>query len=562
MTTSDSKRNAGLTRRQVLAGSVAGGALAATSTSGFPSAHAQVASPVASPVVATETVQTASGPVIGVVQDGVASFKGIPYTVPLLDELRWTPPQSPIPWTEPRQATDFCADCMQVTGAEKLQTSPSEDCLCLNVWRPYGEVMIDALLPVVVWVHGGGYVEGGSSIPWFDGATFARQGIVLVSFNYRLGRFGFFAPSALIDNTEGPYANYGYLDQIAVLRWVQENITAFGGDPARVTLMGESAGGSSIIHLLTSPYVEDGLFQQAVVLSGGGRSALLDRSMEGGSITNLSAPTIDNLFAASIGVIGNSPTELDELRALPAEKMVDDLDLKKLAERALIGGPLVGVPATDGEIVVGQPGDHFLDGTAKLMPIIIGTTAFDVPTHFPSNKLQPLEFFGPDADAAKDAYGFGDDRFLGPVELIQLNLEIGTDITMHEPAHFVASTMQDAGHDSWIYRFTYTAESTRPKDLEQVHSGELPFLFDNLAARYGDDVTENDQATATAFNTYIANFIKHGNPNSDGLPNWPAMSPSEFDVMDFTLEDGPVFGPDPRGETVALVAAAQERALE
>ena len=261
--------------------------------------------------------------------------------------------------------------------------------------------------------------------------------------------------------------------------------------------------------------------------------------MEGGSITNLSAPAVDNLFAASIGVIGNSPSELDELRALPAEKMVDDLDLQKLAERALIGGPLVGVPATDGEIVVGQPGDHFLDGTAKLMPIIIGTTAFDVPTHFPSNKLQPLEFFGPDEDAAKDAYGFGDDRFLGPIDLIQLNVEIGTDITMHEPAHFVASTMQDAGHDSWVYRFTYTAESTRPEHVEQVHAGELPFLFDNLAARYGNDVTANDQATASAFNTYIANFIKHGNPNSDGLPDWPAVSPPEFDVLDFTWKTAP-----------------------
>ena len=265
MTTSSSHRTGGPTRRQLLSGSMAGVALAATATSGIPSALAQVASPEASVVVATEAVQTASGPVVGVVHDGVASYKGIPYTVPLLDELRWTPPQSPTPWTESLQAMDFCADCMQVDG-EDNQTTLSEDCLCLNVWRPYGDVMIDALLPVVVWIHGGGYVEGGSSIPWFDGAPFSRQGIVLVSFNYRLGRFGFFAPSALRDNTEGPYANYGYLDQIAVLRWVQENITAFGGDPARVTLMGESAGGSSIIHLLTSPYVEDGLFQQAVVL--------------------------------------------------------------------------------------------------------------------------------------------------------------------------------------------------------------------------------------------------------------------------------------------------------
>ncbi len=247
---------------------------------------------------------------------------------------------------------------------------------------------------------------------------------------------------------------------------------------------------------------------------------------------------------------------------MPAEELVDDLDLQKLAERALIGGPLVGVPATDGEIVVGQPEDHFLDGTAKLMPIIIGTTALDVPTHFPPSKLQPLKFFGPDEAAAKEAYGFGDKRFLGPMDLIQLNLSIGTDITMHEPAHFIASTMQESGFDAWVYRFTYTAESTRPESMAQVHAGELPFLFDNLEARYGDAVTDNDQATATAFNTYVGNFVKNGNPNSDGLPEWPPITPAEFDVLDFTLDDGPVFGPDPRGDTVALVAAAQQRALD
>jgi len=450
---------------------------------------------------------------------------------------------------------------MQVTGPEDLQTAPSEDCLGINVWRPYGEVMIDALLPVLVWIHGGGYVGGGSSVPWFDGSAFARQGIVFVSFNYRLGRFGFFAPSALLDNTEAPYANYGYLDQIAALRWVQENISAFGGDPARVTLMGESAGGASVIHLMTSAYVEEGLFQQAVILSGGGRLALLDRSMERESLIKLSAPAVDDLFAASIGVIGNGPEDLEELRKRPADELVDDLDMQKLAERTLVGGPLVGVPATDGEIVVGQPGEHFLDGTAKLMPVIIGTTAVDVPTHFPPSKLDPLSWFGPDEDAAKAAYGFGDDRFLGPKDLVAVNLAIGVVITMHEPAHFIASTMREAEFDAWVYRFTYTAESTRPEQIGQVHAGELPFLFDNLAARYGDAVTANDQATASAFNTYVANFVIHGDPNGSGLPEWPPLTPAEFDVMNFTLDDGPVFGPDPR-PSVALVSAVQERQAE
>lgn len=546
------------TRRTLLSGAVSGAAVVAFGHHDPHEAIAQDASPVASPIALTDAVETSSGPVVGVVADGVASFKGIPYTVPLTGELRWTPPQPMTPWTEPLQATDFCHDCMQVVGAERLATEPSEDCLCLNVWRPYGDVMIDALLPVLVWIHGGGYVGGGSSIPWFDGSQFARHGMVVVTFNYRLGRFGFFAPSALLDNTDAPYANYGYLDQIVVLRWVQENISDFGGDPSRVTLMGESAGGASVVHLMTSPYLEDGLFQQAVILSGGGRLALLDRSMDRESLTSLSAPTVDNLFAASVGVTGSGQAALDELRSVPAEKLVDDLDLEKLARRKLVGGSLVGVPATDGEIVSGQPGDHFLDGTAKSMPVIIGTTAIDVPTHFPPSKVRPLSWFGPDEAAAREAYGFGDDRFLGPSELIDLNLAIGADMTMHEPAHLIASTMQQAGYDSWVYRFTYTAESTRPKSTAQRHSGELPFLFDNLEAHYGDAVTDNDQATATAFNTYVANFVKSGDPNGAGLPEWPPVTPSEFEVMNFTLDDGPVFGPDPR-TSVALVAAARER---
>ena len=547
-------------RRSLLACSTAAAVVATLTQVDISRALAQHASPVSSPIAITDIVQTTSGPVTGLIQDDVAAYKGIPYAAPPLGELRWAPPQPVSAWTEPLAATDFCHDCMQVTGPESIQTEPSEDCLCLNVWRPYGDVMIDALLPVVIWIHGGGYVGGGSSIPWFDGAAFARQGIVLVSFNYRLARFGFFAPSALIENSEAPYANYGYLDQIAVLHWVQENISRFGGDPARVTLMGESAGGSSVVHLMTSPVVEDGLFQQAVVLSGAGRLALLDRPLKHPGFGHLSATNVDNLFSASAGVSGSSPEALEELRALPAGELVGDLDMEKLVERKLIGGPLVGVPATDGEIVAGQPQDHFLNGTAKLMPVLIGTTAIDVPTHFAPNKLHPLGWFGPDEDAARAAYGFGDHQFLLPPDLIQLNLAIGADITMHEPAHFIASTMHNAGFDAWVYRFTYTAESTRPEHTEQVHAGELPFLFDNLAAKYGDAVTEQDEATAAAFNTYVSNFVKSGNPNSDGLPDWPPITPAEFDVMNFTLDDGPVFGPDPR-PSVALVSAAQERHL-
>lgn len=538
------------TRRRLLAQAAALTALAPTSL-------ARVGAQESSPVPGSATVTIASGPLTGVESDGVMSYKGIPYAAPPVGDLRWAPPQPVTPWTEPLLAADFCSDCMQATEGKSIQTTPSEDCLYLNVWQPAG-IPPTAGLPVLVWIHGGGYVGGGSSIPTYDGAPFARQGMVVVTLNYRLGRLGFFAPSALLENTDAPYANYGYQDQIMALGWVQENIAAFGGDPSQVTLMGESAGGASVIHLMVSPAVESGLFQQTVILSGGGREALLDRELTGGSLTDLDAESVDNLFAASLGVIGSGDQQLDELRAVPAEKLVGDLDLEKLAARRLLAGPLPGVPAVDGEIVAGQPQEHILDGTVQFMPVLIGTTALDAPTHFPPDKLRPLSWFGPDDDAARDAYGFGGDRFLGPVELAELILSMGSDLTMHEPAHFIAGAMSDAGYPSWVYRFTYTAESTRPAQTAQVHAGELPFLFDTLAASYGDAVTENDRATATAFHTYVANFVTTGNPNGPGLPEWPPVTPGEFDVMNFTLEDGPVFGPDPR-TSVALVAAARAR---
>lgn len=554
MSSAPNVRRRSIDRRSLLAGSAALAALGPLFPRNLGVIAAKDATPVGSP---TPPVTTASGPVTGIEHDGVMSFRGIPYATAPVGGLRWASPQPVDPWTEPLAADAFCSDCMQVVGPESIQTTPSEDCLYLNIWKP-AELIADALLPVLVWIHGGGYVGGGASVPIYDGAPFARQDIVVVSFDYRLGRLGFFVPDALRDNTAPPFGNYGYEDQILALRWIHENISNFGGDPNRVTLMGESAGGASVVHLMTSPAVEDGLFQQAVILSGGGRLALLDRPLAADAFGEVSAVDVDNRFAASLGVVGNGPEQLARLRAVPAEKLVDDLDLEKLAKTRLLGGQLAGVPVVDGEIVQGQPVDHFSDGSAKTMPIIIGTTAIDVPTHFPPDKIFPLRWFGPDRDAAREAYGLGDDRFIGPAELITLLLSIGADMTMHEPAHFVASAMREAGHPAWVYRFTYTAESTRPAQTAQVHAGELPFLFDTLDARYGDAVTANDQATATAFHTYVANFVRTGDPNGTGLPTWPEVTPSQYEVMNFTLDDGPVFGPDPR-PTVALVGAAQDR---
>ena len=218
-------------------------------------------------------VRTTSGVVAGAVANGVVSWKGIPYAAPPVGDLRWRAPQPVAPWTGVRAATEYAHDCMQLpfpSDAAPLGTPPAEDCLYVNVWAP--EKPASAKLPVMFWIHGGGFVNGGSSPSVYDGSAFARRGVVFVSLNHRLGRFGFFAHPALTkESPNDPLGNYGYLDQIAALRWVRDNIAAFGGDPGNVTIFGESAGGGSVNTLLVSPLAR-GLFHKAIVQSGGGRA--------------------------------------------------------------------------------------------------------------------------------------------------------------------------------------------------------------------------------------------------------------------------------------------------
>ena len=214
-------------------------------------------------------VKVESGMLRGVSDVGVVSYKGVPYAAPPTGNLRWKAPQPAAHWSGVRTANQFGHDCMQLpfpSDAAPLGTKPDEDCLVMNVWAPAART--SSKLPVMVWIYGGGYVNGGSSPAVYDGSQFAKQGVVFVSFNYRLGRFGFFAhPALTAEAGSAPLGNYAFLDQIAALKWVQNNIAAFGGDPNKVTLFGESAGGGSVLTMMTSP-LSRGLFQQAIIESG------------------------------------------------------------------------------------------------------------------------------------------------------------------------------------------------------------------------------------------------------------------------------------------------------
>lgn len=277
-------------------------------------------------------VRVETGDLQGVVADGVESFKGIPFAAPPVGDLRWRPPQPAARWTGVRQATEFGADCMQgrfgpppsaAAGAPAARV-PSEDCLFLNVWRPADPTARN--LPVMVWIYGGGFMGGSSSSPNTSGVEFAKQGVILVAMNYRVGRFGFFAFPALSterpDETKG---NYAYMDQVAALQWGRRNIAAFGGNPGNVTIFGFSAGGVSVHSLLASPQAR-GLFHKAIVESGGSRDSVLTaRPMrEDGVDRNypVSAETIGIQFARSMGIEGTDQAALAKLRGLSADQVL------------------------------------------------------------------------------------------------------------------------------------------------------------------------------------------------------------------------------------------------
>ena len=492
-------------------------------------------------------VKVESGVLAGGAQAGVLSFKGVPFAAPPVGELRWRAPRPARAWTGVRKATTSGHDCMQEpfpSDAAPLGTKPAEDCLVLNVWRPAKASA--RKLPVMVWIYGGGFVNGGSSPEVYDGSPFARHGLVFVSFNYRLGRFGFFAHPALTkeDPDHGLLGNYGYMDQIAALKWVKRNIAAFGGDASNVTVFGESAGGGSVHMLLTSPLAK-GLFAKAIIESGGGRGGLL-----GGRRIKDAEPTGVALAKAN-GIQGEGPEALAALRAVPAEKIVGGLNMASMGAAAAtyVGGPLL-----DGRIVVENPDEAYRAGRNAKVPVMIGANSMDIGFAFAKTMDELFTPFGAGKDKARSAYdpsNTGDVRAVGA--------RVAMDRTMEEPARFTAAAFARQGLPAYEYRFSYVAASMRKQWPGAPHATEIPYVFDTVAAKYGKDLTAADEATAKAANAYWANFAKTGDPNGPGLPRWPRYQAASDGIMDFT-PDGPRGGPDPWKARLDATAAAADGA--
>ena len=483
----------------------------------------------------TPTAKLDSGVIEGSVHDGVASFKGVPFAAPPVGPLRWRAPQPVAAWSTPRQTTAYAADCMQVpfpSDAAPLGTAPAEDCLYANVWLPAKKPA--AKLPVMVWIYGGGSVNGGSSPDVYSGEHFASLGLVFISFNYRVGRFGYFAHPALsAENADGLLGNYGYMDQLAALRWVQRNAAAFGGDASNVTVFGESAGGGSVHMLLGTP-LSNGLFERAIIQSAGGRGfgrADISGATPGGVP---SAEATGLKFANSVGVEGSGKDALAKLRALPAEAIRGNLNMATMRENFYTG------PMVDGKIVLGSQADAYLAGTSQKVPIIVGANSADAGNATASSLDALFAPYGTDREQARAAYTAG-----GQKDLAVLRGEVGRDRGMLEPARFVVRTYAARGIPTYEYRFSYVANSMRDTWKTGVpHATELPFVFDTVRAKYGDATTASDEKMGSQAMQYWANFAKNGDPNGPGLPNWPRYETASDTIMNFT-EKGPMSEPDP-----------------
>jgi para-nitrobenzyl esterase len=478
-------------------------------------------------LAAQPTVVTAQGKVAGklMANGNVRAFLGLPYATPPVGQLRWKAPQPPATWKGIRDAAEYGARCEQwPIWADYIfqDAGPSEDCLYLNIYAP-ATATAKSRLPVMFWIHGGGYTAGSGSEPRYTSSALPSKGVVLVTINYRLGVFGFFADQDLAKEGNGSAGNYGLMDMVAALQWVKANIAAFGGDPDNVTIFGESAGSFAVSTLMASPAAK-GLFQKAIGESG----AAFGQALPIAPMAK-QAPR-DQEWANSLGA-----HSLAELRDLPADTVLE------AARKRGVGGFL---PVIDGQFVPEDVSVIYAAGRQAHVPLLAGWNRDEragtlskgmtadkwkayAAEHYATRADAFLKAFpaGSDEQAVRSADDFTTDQFiaLGTWQWIEAHVQTGK---------------------SPVYRYRFQLPATpsemHPEGKYAFHSDDLEYVFSTLDTRHGAQWRAEDRKLSEQMVSYWTNFARTGDPNGQGLPHWPRYDKqAQLIHLDSTITSGP-----------------------
>jgi len=477
-------------------------------------------------------VKLSSGIVQGVSLGSTTGFLGLPYAAPPVGDLRWRAPRPVAPWSNVRLADHFAPSCLQAvepkgfgpwTHEYVVSGAVSEDCLYLNVWRP---TTAAHLVPVLVWIHGGAFTSGSGSVPIYNGATLAAQGVVVVTLNYRLGALGFLAHPELsreARQTGGAPSNYGLQDIIAALQWIQQTIAQFGGDPHQVTLAGQSAGAVAVHDLIASPLAA-GLFQRAIAESG---------------LPNMSpTPTLSaaeangQAFAREKGA-----ASLAALRALPADQLLSASSEVRFT------------PVMDGVLLTAPPDTAVAQNRFHPTPMLAGVVAAEA-----SARLQDWESSDPDlrtqllkrtfgAAAPSIAAHFPDDS---PEHRLQSLHTLMQDRSLASLLKWVDERLAAPSPPIYGYVFSHVEPGASAEKYGAFHSSEIPYVFGDLEAAPERGFKPFDLTLSETMQAYWINFVKTGDPNGPGLPSWPALEHGNLSVLEFgdTVQVRPLLPPD------------------
>jgi len=471
------------------------------------------AAPAASPpALDGPIVKIKQGKVQGFIAKDVVVFRGLPFAAPPVGDLRWRAPAKPAKWSDVRPANVYGASCQA-----------AEDCLYLNIYEP-AAVKKNAKLPVMVWIHGGAFYFGSGST--YDGTQFAKQDVIVVTVNYRLGRAGWFAhPSLTQENPKGLLGNYGLMDQIAALEWVQDNIKSFGGDKKNVTVFGESAGAISINYLMLAPQAR-GLFSKAIAESGFGRLPAQPLSTADGKN---SVEQVGAAYAAKVGINGSDAAAATALRALSWADLTKGL--------GGIGAPDAPLPMADGKMITESAVDGFAKGKQARVPYLVGGNSdeasltrrgMNAAERLTAIKERRAEFLAAfDPDKSSDA-----ERIVA---------RWVTDVSISEPDRALARLHAKRGLPTYVYHFSYVPIATRATSFGLAHGGEISYVFNN--PRAGSAFDEEGKGIASAANKYWATFAKTGNPGS-ASPTWPRFELNNEVLMEFGFGGTPVVQKD------------------